>query len=248
MNESSTSSRASSHAIVPPDLLERSEAVVVAQARQAEQAGLERVEALRNVVAGDDRVDEALGRLVGDLVREVARGDPAVVAAQPVLDRALVQDRVQHVAPRAEPGPKRLGDGCGDPAALGLVGQPRQLRERLVEREVLAVERDAQVGEQLVEEAAPGADAGDALLRRDLLLRLASAGTACSGARSGGRRRSARARDRRAGARRRRRRARSTRGRRRGARCRSACSARAPSGRARRAPGRSCRPPSRRRA
>ena len=59
------------------DLLERREAVVVAQLRQAEQPRLQRVEALRDVVAGDDRVDEALRRLVGDLVREVARGDPA---------------------------------------------------------------------------------------------------------------------------------------------------------------------------
>ena len=123
----------------------------------AEQARLERVEALRDVVAGDDRVDEALRRLVRDLVREVARGDPAVEAAQPVLDRALVQDRVQHVAAGADARPERLGDRRRDPAALGLVGQPRQLRQRLVERELLAVERDAQVREELVEEPAPGA-------------------------------------------------------------------------------------------
>ena len=90
------------------DLLERREAVVVPQPRQAEQPRLEGVEAPRDVVAGDDRVDEALRRLVRDLVREVLGRDPRVVAAQAILDRALVQDRVQDVAARPEARPERL--------------------------------------------------------------------------------------------------------------------------------------------
>ena len=40
----------------------------------------------------------------------------------------------------------------GDPAALGLLGLAREPRERLVERLLPAVERDAEVGEELVEE------------------------------------------------------------------------------------------------
>jgi hypothetical protein len=55
-------------------------------------------------------------------------------------------------------------------AALVLVGQTREPGERFVERQPLAVEGDAELGEELVEEAAPGARAGDALLGRDPLL------------------------------------------------------------------------------
>ena len=59
-----------------------------------------------------------------------------VVAAQAILDRALVQDRVQDVAARPQAGPERLGDRLGDAAALVLVGQPREPGERFVEREL----------------------------------------------------------------------------------------------------------------
>ena len=49
----------------PAHVLQRRVAVVVAQPRQAEQPRLERVEALRDVVAGDDRVDEAVAASSG---------------------------------------------------------------------------------------------------------------------------------------------------------------------------------------
>ena len=89
---------------------DRRRAVVVLQPVEAEQRCLQPVVALRDVVAGSDRVDQRLHRLVGGLVGEIARAEPVRVAAEPVLDGLVVQQRVQDERPRAQPGGERLGD------------------------------------------------------------------------------------------------------------------------------------------
>ena len=154
------------------DLLEGRRTVVVGQARQAEQPRLQRVVALRDVVAPDDRVDERLGRLVGDLVVEVAGRDPGREAAQAILDCALVEDRVEDVAARPQARTERVCDGFGHPPPLRLLGLPREPRDRLVERLLAAVQRDAELREEVIEEASPRAHARDALLHREPLLGL----------------------------------------------------------------------------
>ena len=56
--------------------------------------------------SADDRVDERLNRLVGDLVRQVARGEPVRVAAQPVVDGLVEQEGVEDVGTGAQARPR----------------------------------------------------------------------------------------------------------------------------------------------
>ena len=162
--------------LVPGDgrrlALERGVAVVVVERVQPEQLRLEAVVALRDVVPRSQRLDQAVDGLVGDLVREVARRDPAWVRAQAILDRPLVEDGVEDVGARAQARCERVGHGLGDRPALALVAQLLQPGERLVERGLRPVDLDAEVGDQLLEEAHPRAVAGDALLGVQPLLRL----------------------------------------------------------------------------
>jgi len=82
----------------------RGHAVEVGEAREAEQPGLERVPALRDVVAGDHGVDEGLHRRVARLVVEVAAGEPPGVRAQSVVGRLVGEERVEHEGARAQAG------------------------------------------------------------------------------------------------------------------------------------------------
>ena len=150
---------------------DRGEAVVVREPVEPEQPSLEAVVALRHVVAARRRFDERLDGLVGGLVREVARRDPGRVAAQPVVDRLVEEDRVEDEGARAETRHERLGDRLRRGAARVAVGvvQPRHGR---LERDLVAVERDAERAELLLVEPRPGRDARHALLGDDPLLRL----------------------------------------------------------------------------
>ena len=161
--------------LVPPDLgrvvRERGHAVVEGEPLEPEQLRLQRVVALDDLVATDDGVDERLHRLVGRVVREVARRDPGRVAAQPVVDRAVDGDGVEDERARPEPRAERDGHGVGGTPSLVAVCRV-ELRHRLLEADLGAVEVDADRAEELVVEPVPGAEARDCLLREDLLLGL----------------------------------------------------------------------------
>ena len=72
--------------------------------------------------------DSSLG-----LVREVAARDPAVEVAQPVVDRLVGEQRVQHERPRAQPRLEPRGDRFGGGAPHVAVGRV-QPAERGLER------------------------------------------------------------------------------------------------------------------
>ncbi|SNQ51160.1 hypothetical protein FRACA_620009 [Frankia canadensis] len=142
--------------------------VVVGELRQAQDPGLEPVPALRDVVAAADRGDQRLDGFVGHLVGEVAARQPGRVAAQPVVDRLVVQQGVEDVGPGAQTWGQRRRDGLGGGAADLAVGG-RQPAQRHVEG--LAVHRDRR--DLLGEEPPPSPRPGDRLLGEQLLLRLA---------------------------------------------------------------------------
>ena len=81
---------------------ERRHAVVERQPVEPEEASLERVVALDDVVAIHDRVDERLHGLVGGVVRKVARRDPCPVSAKTVVDRLVDGNRVEDERARAQ--------------------------------------------------------------------------------------------------------------------------------------------------
>ena len=99
---------------------------------EPEQLRLERVPPLRDVVARLHRVDERLHRLVARLVGQVAARDPGRVAAQPVVDRLVDEQRVEHERARAQPGLEPDGDRFGGGAAHLAVGR-HQLRQALLQ-------------------------------------------------------------------------------------------------------------------
>ena len=107
-------SRTSCTRFVPPELRftgrDGRHAVVVGDAVEAEQPGLERVPALRDVVALDDGLDQRLHRLVARLVGEVAAREPAVVVAQAVVGRLVGEQRVEHERAGPQPGREPGGD------------------------------------------------------------------------------------------------------------------------------------------
>src|SRR5262249_62251126 len=106
----------------------------------------------------------------GDLVREVARRDPARVVAQAVLDRPLVQDGVEDVRARAQARRERFGHCLRDGATSTLVAELLEPRERPLERDLRPGGLDTEVGDELLEQPDPGAVAGDGLLGGDPLL------------------------------------------------------------------------------
>ena len=165
-------------ALLPGDLLvvvgDRGHAVVVGEALDAEQPRLGLVPAPGQVVAALDRLDQGLHRLVGGLVGEVARGEPVRVGAQAVLDRLVLEERVEDVGAGAQAGLERLGHRLGRRLALLAVGVEQAARGR--RRATPARPRpelDPDRRGELVEEAAPGRAAGDRELGRDRLLGLA---------------------------------------------------------------------------
>ena len=83
---------------------ERRHAVVEREPVEPEEASLQRVVALDDVVAVHDGVDERLHGLVGGVVREVARRDPGLVAAEAVVDRLVDGDRVEDEVRVRSPG------------------------------------------------------------------------------------------------------------------------------------------------
>ena len=135
--------------------------------------GLQAVPAARQLVAAADGGQQRLHGLVGGLVGEVARGQPVVEAAQPVVDGLVVQQRVEDERAGAQAGLERLRDGLGRGAPDVAVGG-HEPREGGVERHrlVLVGQRDLERGDLLAEQPAPRAGAGDRLLGEDLLLGL----------------------------------------------------------------------------
>ncbi len=160
-------------AVVLVALRDRGHAVVVGQALDPEEPGLQAVPAARQLVGALHCVDERLHRLVAGLVGEVAPRQPAVEVAQTVVRRLVGQQRVEDEGAGAQPRLQRVGDGLlrgGADAAVRVV----EPGERDVQRDglVLAVERDLDGAGQLAEEARPRAATGDRLLGEDALLGL----------------------------------------------------------------------------
>ena len=106
----------------------RAAPVVVGQAVEAEQAGLDPVPALGQVVAALHGVDQRGDRGVAGLVDQVPRGQPVVVVAQAVVGGLLEEDGVQDEGPGAQAGRQpfgdRLGRGLADRAVR--VGEERE--------------------------------------------------------------------------------------------------------------------------
>ncbi len=86
---------------VPLDLADGRVAVVVHHLVEPEQAALEPVEPLGEVVPVRHRIDERLHRGVGDLVVEVARGEPVRVVPEPVGRGLIGEDGVEDERERA---------------------------------------------------------------------------------------------------------------------------------------------------
>ena len=151
----------------------RREAVVVLEPVEAEQLRLEPVIALRHVVPGCCSVDERLHRGVSCFVAEVASRDPGGVATQPVVDRLVLQNRVEDGRPRAEAGLEGGTNRLRRAATLVAVGRV-ELCHRSLERNglVAAREVDAEGAKHFLIESRPRGDARDGLLGDDLLLRL----------------------------------------------------------------------------
>ena len=96
---STTIRRASSHGVLTLSVDTGAKRSKCSSRSSPSSRAFEPVVALRDVVAARRRLDERLDRLVGRLVREVARGDPRRIAAQPVVDRLVLQDRVEDERP-----------------------------------------------------------------------------------------------------------------------------------------------------
>ncbi len=216
-------------------------AVVVGEPVDPQQLGLQRVPALRDVVAAADRLDQRHHRLVGGLVGQVAGGQPVRVGAQPVLDRLVVGERVVDEGA----GAQARARGCADTASAAArrfsrSGDCRRLRA--TSSGTSSPSRLTRIAvHSSLNRPAPGALARDRLLGQQLLLALAQqvrpvaakaaqvvAAEVELAARSGARRRAHR-------------RSRPTPGRRTAAWSRSRCSAPASAGAARHEPDRRCR-------
>ena len=207
---------------VPADLRldvgDRRHAVVVGEAVDAEQARLQRVPALRDRVAALHRFDERLHRLVARLVREVAARDPAVEVAQPVVDRLVGEQRVQHERRVRSPGSR--------PAVTASAAVRRTSRSGACSRPSAAssvvVSPSSSTRDRrhlLFEQPLPRARAGDRLLGEDDLFGLGEQVRPVAALRAQVVTRRTRAARRRAASRPGRRRARPTRARRTGAWC-----------------------------
>ena len=92
--------------------------------------------------------------------------------AQPVVDRLVGQQRVEHERPRPQPGLEPGGDRLGRGAAHLAVGR-HQLRQALLEADRLAVEVDGDRRRELAEQARPRTAPGQRLVGEDPLLGLA---------------------------------------------------------------------------
>ena len=161
--------------VVPADLLvdlrDAGGAVVVGELVEAEELRLQLVPALRQLVGALDRLDERLDGLVAGLIGQVAARQPAGVAAQAVVDGLVEQQRVEDVAPGAQAGLQRDGDGLLGRAAHFAIRRG-EVRQRDVERDRALGQLDLDGAGQLGEQPAPGRVAGLALLGEDALLGL----------------------------------------------------------------------------
>ena len=149
--------------------------VLVAQRElvQPEQLGLVPEPAVREVVMALDGREQDVDRLARQLVVEVARRARMRVAPHPVEHEPVGHERVvdvgQHGRLRLERGEERL---VGRQARLA--HGPAHAREHLIDRALLALERDAQRRGHLIEERVPGAGGGGVALGEHLLLGLAA--------------------------------------------------------------------------
>ena len=165
-------------------LADRRHTVVVGQTIDAEQPGLQPIPASRDLIAAAHRFDQRLHGLVAGLVGEVARGKPARVMTQSVVDALVGEQRIEQERSRAQPRRERVGH-CQRGRAPGLAVGQRQAAERDVQRDRLAVAvpiplagagRRGQLhldcrGE-LLEQPRPRPGTGERLLGEDLLLGL----------------------------------------------------------------------------
>src|SRR2546429_7558931 len=94
-----------------------------------------------------------------------------------VVDRLFLDDHVEDVAARAEVAAQGFGHRAAGSAANLAVGLAKQ-RERLVEREILPVDVDANASTQLFEQPDPGRDAYRAGVGEHALLGLGELGLA----------------------------------------------------------------------
>ncbi len=166
-------SRASSHVDGLLVARDRGRAVVVGDAVEPEQLGLQRVPAPRDVVGALDGLDEGLHGLVAGLVGEVARRQPGREPAQPIVDGLVVQQRVEQIGAGAQARLERPGDRFGRRAADIAIGG-LEPAERHVEsdRRLGVRQRHLDGARQLAEQAHPGVTTADRLLGQQLLLRL----------------------------------------------------------------------------
>ncbi len=148
---------------------ERRVAVPVVERLAAEPAGLQPVVAMRQLIVGvADGGDQSIDDGVINLVGEIAVGDRVRILPPLVVDllvlRQRIDDQREHTGARAEP------------VAQCLRRRPPRRRVRIVqavecigERQALAVDVEAQLGDGLVEQPAPGPGAGNALVVQDRL-------------------------------------------------------------------------------
>ena len=159
----------------PLDRRHRRVAVVVLEPVEAEQAALQPVVAVHEVVARLAGLHQRGHRLGLDLVGEVALGGGIGVAAQAVAAGLVLHQRVEHEREQARVGAQALGERVGGAAAglaIGVVEEREQLLLALLDRAVRALEAEAQRRQRLVEQARPGARARVGELLEDLLLGL----------------------------------------------------------------------------
>ncbi len=150
-------------------LRQRRVAVPVLQLVEAEPAGLERVVAVREAREGrGDGGDQRVDHLVLDHVGAVAVALGLRIAPPGVDDLLVLGERVGDQREQPRVLGKAVADRVRRGRTPGTVGI-RQPVERGGQRQRLAVDRDAEIGERLVEQAVPGGAARHLLLVQQLL-------------------------------------------------------------------------------
>ena len=148
---------------------QRRVAIPVLEPLQAHPARLDRVVAMGQARPGvPDRVDQRVHDLVLDLVGEVPARDRAREVAPAVLDLLVLGERVGDQGEQAGAALEHARDRLRGRLAAGPV-LVREHIEDLGAGQLLALEREAQARQGLVEQAHPGAPAGDRLLVQDAL-------------------------------------------------------------------------------
>ncbi len=152
-------------ALVPADLLvvgaDDGHPVVVGESLDPQQLGLGPIPASRQVVAAADRLDQRLNGFVGRLVGEVAGGQPVWIGAQAVHGRLLLQQCVEGIGARPQPGLQGCSHRLGDrPPPLPVRIEEAGKRDVECDRLVALRKLDSDRGRELVEQPAPGPATG----------------------------------------------------------------------------------------